>query len=276
MRWETMPAGLKIRILIVDDHPVVRVGLASMLSTYPELEVVGSVSGGQQALKMLETTPADIMLLDLRMPKFNGLEVLAALRKLPTRPHAIVLTSFESDDDIYESMKAGARGYLLKASSEEEMIEAIHSVHLGQRYLPRQIASRLADKMLHFDVTATESQILELVAGGLTDEQVARKLGMSTGAVWNHLNRLIEHMERFEATLPVHLGPGVEARKITIADVARLAGVSTATVSRVLNNSGNHSPETRNAVMKVVREYDYQLNSAAASLALLRSSTGTR
>ncbi len=265
-----MPNGLKIRVLIVDDHPVVRVGLASMLSTYPELDVVGSVSGGQQALKLLETTPADILLLDLRMPKFTGLDVLAALRKLSPRPHAIMLTSFEGDDDIYESMKAGARGYLLKASSEEEMLEAIHNVHLGQRYLPRQIASRLADRMLRFDVTATESQILELVAGGLTDEQVARKMGIGTGAVWNHLNRMIEHLERFEASLPAGSTPGAEQRKITIADVARLAGVSTATVSRVLNNNGNHSRETRNAVMKVVREYDYQLNTTAASLALLR------
>ncbi len=270
-----MPDGLKIRILIVDDHPVVRVGLASMLSTYTELEVVGSVSGGQQALKMLETVPVDILLLDLRMPKFTGLDVLAALRKLSPRPHAIVLTSFEGDDDIYESMKAGARGYLLKASSEEEMLEAIHTVHLGQRYLPSQIASRLAERMLRFDVTPTEAQLLEIFAGGLVDEQVARKMGISVGAVWNHLNRMIEHLERMEATPTLGTGVEPDARKITISDVARMAGVSTATVSRVLNNSGNHSRATRNAVMKVVREYDFQLNRAAASLALLRSPPGT-
>ncbi len=265
-----MPNGLKIRILIVDDHPVVRAGLASMLSTYPELELVGNVSSGEQALAMLEKCQVDVMLLDLRMPELSGIEVLTALRKISPRPQAIILTSFEGEEDIYQSMKAGARGYLLKASSEEEVIEAIHSVHLGQRYLPRQIASRLADRILRFDVTPTEAQILELIAGGSTDDQVARKMGISTGAVWNHLNRVIEHLERFEATAPAVLERGVEARRITIADVARLAGVSTATVSRVLNNSGNHSKETRDAVMKVVREYDFQLNSAAASLALMR------
>lgn len=271
-----MSNGLKIRILIVDDHPVVRVGLASMLSTYPELEVVGSVSGGEQALAMLEKCQVDVLLLDLRMPECNGIDVLAALRKISPPPRAIILTSYEGEEDIYQSMKAGARGYLLKASSEDEMIEAIHSVHLGQRYLPRQIASRLADRMLRFDITPTEAQILELIAGGLTDEKVARKMGISTGAVWNHINRVIEHLERFEAISPAVLERGVEARKITIADVARLAGVSTATVSRVLNNSGNHSQDARDAVMKVVREYDYQLNSAAATLALMRGQSNPR
>jgi DNA-binding NarL/FixJ family response regulator len=265
-----MPDGLRIRILIVDDHPVVRAGLTSMLSTYPELEVVGSASGGEQALAMLEKCKADIILLDLRMPKVNGVDVLVALKRLSSRPRVIVLTSFEGDEDIYQSMKAGAHGYLLKASPEEDMIEAIHSVHAGQRYLPRQIASRLADRMLKFDLTPKESGILELIADGLTDEQVARKVGMSTSAVWNHVNRIIEHLESFEATAPAVPERGIEARKITIADVARMAGVSTATVSRVLNNSGSHSRETRDAVMKVVREYDFQLNNAAAALALMR------
>jgi DNA-binding NarL/FixJ family response regulator len=219
---------------------------------------------------MLEKCKTDIILLDLRMPKVNGIDVLVALKKLPSRPRVIVLTSFEGDEDIYQSMKAGAHGYLLKASPEEDMIEAIHSVHAGQRYLPRQIASRLADRMLKFDLTPKESGILELIADGLTDEQVARKVGMSTSAVWNHVNRIIEHLESFEATAPAVPERGIEARKITIADVARMAGVSTATVSRVLNNSGSHSRETRDAVMKVVREYDFQLNNAAASLALMR------
>ena len=266
-----MPNGLRIRILIVDDHPVVRTGLATMLSNYPELEVVGSASGGEQALAMLEKSQADIVLLDLRMPKFSGIDVLTALKKLPSRPRAIVLTSFEDDEDIYQSMKAGASGYLLKATGEEDMIEAIHSVHLGQRYLPHQIASRLADRMLKFDLTPKEAGILELIADGFTDEEVARKVGISTSAVWNHVNRIIEHLEAFEASVPAISGQETNTRTITIADVARLAGVSTATVSRVLNNTGSHSREARNAVMKVVREYNFQLNNAASSLAMRRN-----
>jgi DNA-binding phage protein len=93
---------------------------------------------------------------------------------------------------------------------------------------------------------------------------------MSTSAVWNHVNGIIEHLESFEATAPAVPERGIAERRITIADVARMAGVSTATVSRVLNNSGSHSRETRDAVMKVVREYDFQLNNAASSLALMR------
>lgn len=263
-----------IRVLIVDDHPVVRAGLASMLATYPELEVAGSASDGSQAIAMLENDPPDIVLLDLRMPRMNGIETLLELKRRKSSSRVIVLTSYESDEDIYQSIRAGAHGYLLKASSEEEMIEAIHSVHMGERYLPPHIAARFADRVPRSHLKSLQVEILEMIASGMTDEQVAGRLGIGIPAVWEHLNAIIETLDATErAESNVVAGNALPSQKITIADIAQKAGVSMATVSRVLHNKGKHTEETRRAVMRVVREYDFQLNGTAASLAMMRTAS---
>jgi DNA-binding NarL/FixJ family response regulator len=261
-------AKSRVRILIADDHPVVRAGLASMLATYSELEVIGSVSDGNQAITTLVRHPADILLLDLRMPALGGIETLHALKQLKSPPRVIVVTSYESDEDIYEAIRAGAHGYLLKASSEEEMIDAIHAVHDGERYFPQHIAARFAERVPRSHLDKRQSEILGLITEGLTDNQVAEKLRLSVSELWNQLNSIIETLNALEKGNP--RGPA-QTRRATIADIARKAGVSMATVSRVLHNSGKHTEETRRAVMKVVREYGFQLNDTAASLAMMRN-----
>jgi DNA-binding NarL/FixJ family response regulator len=265
-----------IRVLIVDDHPVVRAGLVSMLATYPELDVVGSAADGEQAMAMLAgreaSAPIDIVMLDLRMPKTNGIETLKALRQTGNHARVIVITSYESDEDIYQAVKAGAQGYLLKASSDEDMIDAIRRVHAGDRYLPTHIASRLADRMPRAHLDPRQSEILDMIALGMSDDEVAEKLGIGNREVWDHLNTIIEALETSdEADTLDTARDRPPAERITIADVARKAGVSMSTVSRVLHNKGKHTEETRRAVMKVVKEYDFQLNGTAASLAMMRS-----
>ena len=259
-----------IRILIADDHPVVRAGLASMLATYSDLEVVGSVSDGNQTISALVKQPIDILLLDLRMPALNGIETLRALKQLKSPPRVIVLTSYESDEDVYEAIRAGAHGYLLKASSEEEMIEAIHDVHAGERHFPQHIASRFADRVPRAHFSEEQREILDLISAGMTDTQVSEQIGLSVSAVWDRLNAIIETLDAAEEARSAQVA---QSRRITIADIAHKAGVSMATVSRVLHNKGKHSEETRRAVMKVVSEYDFQLNDAAASLAMMRNSS---
>lgn len=261
-------ANGRVRVLIVDDHLVVRAGLMSMLSTYPELDVVGSAADGDQAIAMIAESMVDIVLLDLRMPKKDGIETLSDLKQLPVQPRVIVLTSYESDEEIYQAVRAGAQGYLLKASSEEEMIDAIFAVHAGERYLPSDIASRLADRMPRANLTPIQNEILELIARGMTDDQVSAKLRIPNRAVWNQLNSIIEALDSSDSDSREDRPP---RERVTIAEVARKAGVSTATVSRVLHNKGKHAEETRRAVMKVVKEYDFQLNGAAASLAMMRN-----
>lgn len=258
-----------IRILIADDHPVVRAGLASMLATYPDLEVVGSVPDGNQTISTLVKKQVDVLLLDLRMPALNGIETLRALKQLKSPPRVIVLTSYESDDDVYEAIRAGAHGYLVKASSVEEMIDAIHDVYAGERHFPPHIAARFADRVPRAHLDQEQRSILDLISEGLTDTQVAGKVGLSVAEVWERLNAIIETLDAAEeARANAALG-----RRVTISDIARKAGVSMATVSRVLHNSGKHSEETRRAVMKVVSEYDFQLNDNAASLAMMRNTS---
>ena len=142
-----------IRILIVDDHPVVRAGLTSMLGTQAELEVIGSASSGEEGLEIIHRSRPDVVLLDLRMPGLNGIDMLLVVKKSGSQSRAIILTSYETDEDIYRAVQAGAQGYLLKDTPLKEMLEAIRAVSAGKRYIPRQIAQRLAERMMRTELT---------------------------------------------------------------------------------------------------------------------------
>jgi DNA-binding NarL/FixJ family response regulator len=189
-----------IRILIVDDHPVVCSGLTSMLSAQPGIEVVGSAASGEEALAIVQRVRPDLMLLDLRMPGMDGIGVLNALKKIEHPPRVVVLTSFEKDEDIYRAIRAGAHGYLLKDTSESEMITAISVVNSGKRYIPRHIAARLADRLMRSDLTARELQILELLALGSTNKQIAGALDISDNTVRHHVNNIMEKLQVSDRT----------------------------------------------------------------------------
>jgi two-component system NarL family response regulator len=194
-----MSAG-SIRILIVDDHPVVRAGLASMLGTQEELELVGAARSGEEALRMLEEHRPDVLLLDLRMPGMSGVETLQALKTANRQVRVIILTNYETDEDIYRAVQAGAQGYLLKDTSLREMVEAIRAVHSGKRYIPRHIASRLAERMVRTNLTSRELEILKLLSKGPTNKQIGHALGISDNTVRNHVLKIIEKLEVSDRT----------------------------------------------------------------------------
>jgi DNA-binding NarL/FixJ family response regulator len=199
-----------IRILIVDDHPVVLAGLTSMLGTQAGMEVAGSASGGEEALQMLQRTPVDLLLLDLRMPGMSGIDTLHALKRAKISIRVVILTSFETDEDIYRAVQAGAQGYLLKDAPQADMIDAIRAVHSGKRYFPRHIAARLAERMMRTNLTARELEVLNMLARGLTNKQIGHALEISDNTVRNHVNSIIEKLEvsdRTEAaTTAIHRG----------------------------------------------------------------------
>jgi two-component system NarL family response regulator len=190
----------RIKVLIVDDHPVVRVGLTSMLATQPQLEVIGSSSTGEEAIERVRHSDPDVLLLDLRMPGMNGVDTLNALMLIGAHARAIVLTSFETDEDIYRAFQVGAQGYLLKDTSLREMVEAIRTVHAGKRYVPSNIASRLAERMMRTDLTVRELEILKMLAKGPTNKEIARALGISDNTVRNHVNSIIEKLDVSDRT----------------------------------------------------------------------------
>jgi DNA-binding NarL/FixJ family response regulator len=171
-----------------------------MLNSNDGIEVIGSASNGTEALRMLEQKRPDILLLDLRMPGMNGIETLTAMQKMKTTARAIVLTSFETDENIYRAVRAGAQGYLLKDTPQDQMLEAIVSVHAGKRFIPKEIAARLADRMLRSSLTARELEILEMLAKGLTNKQIGCALAISENTVRNHLKCVMSKLDVSDRT----------------------------------------------------------------------------
>jgi two-component system, NarL family, response regulator len=184
-----------IRVLIVDDHPVVRAGLVSMLSSIPGLTVTGAASTGEEALRLIDREQPDVLLLDLRMPGMTGIELLKAIRAKPVPPKALVLTSYESDEEIYRAVEAGAQGYLLKSTPQAEIVTAIQAVHSGRHHIPPRIAARLAERMVRSALTQRELEILEMVVRGLTNKQIGNALGISENTARNHINSIIRKLD---------------------------------------------------------------------------------
>jgi DNA-binding NarL/FixJ family response regulator len=191
--------------MIVDDHPVVRAGLVSMLTTQPGINVVGSASSGLEALALLDKMAPDVILpdvilMDLRMPGMTGLEAIRRINARQDPPRIIVLTSFDTDEDIYQSVGAGAHGYVLKDAPQDRLLEAINVVHARGRYFPADIASRLTERMARSNLTPREHEVLHLVAKGLTNKQIGLAIGISDNTARNHVNSIIEKLEVSDRT----------------------------------------------------------------------------
>ena len=192
-----------VRLLIVDDHPVVRAGLNSMLGKRSGLRVIGSVHGGREALEFLDREPADVMLLDLRMPNMDGIDTLRALRTMTAPPQVVILSNFEYDEEIFRAVEAGARGYLLKNTSRDEIISAIRAVSAGRTHFPRRIADHLSERNHRASLSDREVQILELLSKGLTNKDIGHALDLSQFTVRNHVNRILAKLgvrDRTEAS----------------------------------------------------------------------------
>ena len=194
-----------VRLLIVDDHPVVRAGLSSMLAMRPEIAVVGAAPGCAEALACIAADPPDVILLDLRMPVMDGLGFLRLPVEQRGNARVIVLTSYERDEEIYRAVQAGAQGYLTKDASENEMVAAILQVQAGNRVLPPHIGSRLADRLMRSALTGREEEILRELVNGLTNREIGRALRISENTVRNHVNSLLSKLGAADRTEAVTL-----------------------------------------------------------------------
>jgi DNA-binding NarL/FixJ family response regulator len=192
--------GDRIRVFLVDDHPVVRTGLNTMLQQHSEVVVVGEAGDGETALKLLDQIAADVVLLDLRMPGLSGLDVLRSIRQLFPKTRVIILSAFQFDEEIHQSVIRGADGYVLKDVSSGEILDAIHNVHHGITYFPKHIVERLNSRRSRPDLTRREMEILELVAKGFTNKEIAHALRLSQFTVRNHLNKITSKLEVADRT----------------------------------------------------------------------------
>jgi len=190
----------RIRLIIIDDHPIVRLGLSALLSVQDDIEIVGTAEGGREAMELLQNVSADILLLDLRMPGLSGIQTLEKLKTIAPNTRPIILSSFEYDEEIHAAVKAGAQGYLHKEAPADEILRAIRAVHGGNQAFPRRIAERLSSDRMTAGLSNREREVLELVAKGLTNKEVANTLQISQFTVRNHLNHITEKLEVSDRT----------------------------------------------------------------------------
>ncbi len=200
----TIPSA-PIRLLIVDDHPVVRDGLVAILHQgEPDLEVVGEVGNGKEAVTAWRTLRPTVTIMDLQLPGQSGVEAIVAIRREDPDARVLVLTTFDGDADIQRALEAGARGYLLKNMRRGTLIEAVRAVAAGQRYLPPATAARLVEGMESERLTARELDVLKLLAQGHRNREIADSLGLAEPTVKIHVNNLLRKLQvkdRTEATM---------------------------------------------------------------------------
>ena len=197
-----MPEKKAIRVLIADDHPVVRRGLRTLLTSEPGLEPVGEAADGAEAVLLARSLQPDVILLDMVMPRKNGLEAIIEIKRENPEARILVLTSFAEDEKVFPAIKAGALGYLLKDSSPEELLEAIRNVYQGQSSLHPTIARKLINELKRPSeltpaqtiLTDREVEVLKLVAQGFTNQEIADRLTLSEWTVRTHMRNILDKL----------------------------------------------------------------------------------
>ena len=190
----------EIRVLVVDDHPVVRMGLGSMLGSQKGIKVVGMVASGGEALTSLPKVRPDVVLMDLRMPEMDGVDAIVALRAAEPNVKILVLTNYQMDEDVFNALQAGALGYLVKSAPQEEVIHAIRTVNQGKLCIPPVIAAKLAERISHSSLSPREVEVLQFVAKGLTNKEIGSILFISDKTARNHVISLMAKLEAKDRT----------------------------------------------------------------------------
>jgi DNA-binding NarL/FixJ family response regulator len=185
----------RIRVLIADDHFVVRDGLSAMLESSDEFEVVGQAEDGREAIRLTEKLQPDVVLLDIQMPKMDGIEATYRIRRRFPNTQIVILSTFDQDEYVYQSLQAGAKGYVLKDSGLDELLAVVRAAACGESLLSTNITTKLVEYISTprrgQRLTNRESEVLSLVAKGLRNREIARQLCISEQTVKNHINHII-------------------------------------------------------------------------------------
>lgn len=189
-----MSQSTAIRVLIVDDHAIVRRGLATIIDRDPEMTVIAQAENGQQAIDLFRKYQPDVTLMDLRMPQMEGVEAITAICAEFKQARIIVLTTYDGDEDIYRGLRAGAQGYLLKDAKADELLTSIRIVHSGQKYIPQAVGAKLLQRMSNPELSERELAVLRLMAQGMSNAGIATALIISESTVKSHVNRLLSKL----------------------------------------------------------------------------------
>lgn len=192
-----------IRLLVADDHTVVRQGLVALLNTVSGFKVVAEAADGAEALERFDQHRPDVALMDLRMPKLGGVEAVTEIRRKHPAARIIVLTTFDGDEEIFRALQAGAKGYLLKGMSGDELIEAVRAVHAGKTRIPAPVAERLAGRLGGPGLTSRELDVLKAIVAGRSNKEIAQDLVISEATVKTHINNILSKLgvaDRTQAT----------------------------------------------------------------------------
>jgi DNA-binding NarL/FixJ family response regulator len=184
-----------IRILIADDHSVVREGLVSLVKRKSDMTVVAEASNGREAVDLWKEHHPDVALLDLRMPELDGVGAIKEIREVDPNAHILVLTTFDGDEDIYRAIKAGAKGYLLKDTAREALMDSIRRVHSGETCIPPTLAAKLADRVSGEALSAREIEVLQRIAAGKSNKEIGAELFISEGTVKTHVKSIFGKLD---------------------------------------------------------------------------------
>jgi two-component system, NarL family, response regulator len=182
---------LACKVLIADDHPIVRMGLASMVASQAGLTLLGEASSGEDAVRMYQQLRPDVVLMDLRMLGLDGVGAIEAIRAFDIEARVIILTTFDGEEDIYRGLRAGAKAYLLKDSPHSEIVECIRTVVRGQRYLPTAIAAKLAGRLGNEALSPRELEVLRHMSAGASNKEIARLTSITEGTVKFHVTAVM-------------------------------------------------------------------------------------
>ncbi|MBW4448143.1 MAG: response regulator transcription factor [Spirirestis rafaelensis WJT71-NPBG6] len=189
-----MSQSTTIRVLIVDDHSIVRQGLATIINRAPEMTVIAQAEDGQQAINAFREYQPDVTLMDLRMPKMGGVEAIMAICAEFKQARIAVLTTYDGDEDIYRGLQAGAQGYLLKDSKLGELLNAIRVIHNGQKYIPPEVGAKLFQRMSNPELSERELEVLRLMAQGMGNQEIGTALIIGESTVKSHVNRILSKL----------------------------------------------------------------------------------
>jgi len=195
----------KMRVMVVDDHPLMRVGIAAIINARPDMIVVAQAETGEESVKLFQQHRPDVTLMDLRLPgKMGGVEAIATVRS--SHPHArfVVVTTYEGDADIHRALEAGAQGYVIKGMPYQTLVEALQKVHAGRRFVPPPVERALASRMPDSDLSSREMEVLQLLMSGKKNKDIANFLGITEATVKSHVSAILMRLnvnDRTEAVV---------------------------------------------------------------------------